>query len=92
MMHPNHPQYANPDYEPSHFIGWEPISLRECKGCGNGTSHPRGYCTACRQNCALCDDWLMGEPEMLSVKGERVHVICEATAVLETLPSFAVRR
>jgi hypothetical protein len=41
------------------------------------------YCHGCRENCAICGDWIAGRPEMNNHEGRRIHVACEVAAILE---------
>jgi hypothetical protein len=42
-----------------------------------------------RPCCAICGDWLELAPEIATPLGD-VHIHCEATAILETIPSFSM--
>jgi len=79
---------CDPLYRPRHVDYID--HFYACTGCGAATSHGSGYCASCRTNCAICADWLQGEPEMCDAQGGRVHIICEATKVLESLPVYSM--
>ena len=65
--------------------------MKACKGCGEYVpyreretlSGDSGYCEECRVRCAICNEWMRGEPEMRNHEGKRQHVMCEATVILE---------
>ena len=45
--------------------------MKACKGCGEYVPHREretlsgdsGYCEECRVRCAICNEWMRGEPE-----------------------------
>ena len=67
--------------------------MKACKGCGKYVRYreretsfgPSAYCEECRVRCAICNEWMRGEPEMRNHKGKRQHVMCEATVILESI-------
>jgi hypothetical protein len=94
MISHEHPRFSDPEFHPWRG-GFGAVSdIEPCAGCGNDTRTEermsRGvetvYCSACRELCPICGDWIAGRNEMTDNDGKRVHVACEANAILETMP------
>ena len=91
MLSHDHPRFTDIDYNPWR-AGFGAVSdVEPCAGCGGDTHlserlnhHTETiYCHGCRENCAICGDWLAGRPEMNDHEGRRIHVACEVAAILE---------
>ena len=52
-----------------------------CRVCGEEEfdmprSHRGPVCSSCTRTCAICDDWLLGEPTVKDTEGAEAHKTC----------------
>jgi hypothetical protein len=91
MISHEHPRFSNVELSPWRGGFGSASDIEPCYGCGNDTHLEERlngnvetvYCSACRETCAICGDWIAGKAEMQDAKGRRIHIACEVAAIAE---------
>jgi len=93
MISHDRPRFTDIDFHPWRGGFGSASDIEPCAGCGNDTHLDERlsrnvetiYCSACRETCAICGEWIAGKSEMRDAKGNRIHVACEVLSVLEMM-------